>query len=245
MRWLGMTFGDPDITWQSVRLVLPVSVAYDVLLCPFVLYAVVRFGGYSGWASAYWRQPGSLAGRDLARRRAARRRGGGQRSRRPEPSADTRSGREPRLRPAADRQADGWIGGHPARAGAAGQAPGQPPPPAAAAGPRRRRWFRGRQPRPVSRPGPRPARPVHLRLGAPRRGDGCWAGRCAPCSAWAWPARPAPGVVTADGPRLPWRGAGRPGRSGDGTSRGLAGCRPPGSPAPAAGHASSAAGPRP
>jgi hypothetical protein len=26
-------------------------VAYDVLLCPFVLYAVVRFGGYSGWAS--------------------------------------------------------------------------------------------------------------------------------------------------------------------------------------------------
>ena len=48
----GMTFGDPDITWQSVRLVLPVSVAYDILLCPFVLYAVVRFGGYSGWATA-------------------------------------------------------------------------------------------------------------------------------------------------------------------------------------------------
>ena len=42
----GMTFGDPDITWQSVRQVLPVSVAYDILLCPFVLYAVVRFGGY-------------------------------------------------------------------------------------------------------------------------------------------------------------------------------------------------------
>ena len=48
----GMTFGDPDITWQSVRLVLPVSVAYDILLCPFVLYAVVRFGGYGGWAMA-------------------------------------------------------------------------------------------------------------------------------------------------------------------------------------------------
>ena len=70
-----MMFGDPDITWPSVRLVLPVSVAYDLLLCPFVVYVVVRFGGYGGWAAAGGRGPES--GRPGSRRcRAARRRGG-------------------------------------------------------------------------------------------------------------------------------------------------------------------------
>src|SRR5262245_45046280 len=112
----GMTFGDPDITWQSVRLVLPVSVAYDILLCPFVLYAVVRFGGYSGWASAGRRGRESLAGREpagaglLGGVAAAGLAAGGAAVR------DTRSGREPRLRPAAGRQA-GWIGGHPSGPG--------------------------------------------------------------------------------------------------------------------------------
>jgi len=108
----GMTFGDPDITWQSVRLVLPVSVAYDILLCPFVLYAVVRFGGYGGWAMAGRRELDSLAGREpagtglLGGVAAAGLAAGGAAVR------DTRSGREPRLRPAAGRGADGWIGGH-------------------------------------------------------------------------------------------------------------------------------------
>lgn len=38
----GMIFGNLDITWSTVGRVLPASVLYDVLLSPFVLYAVVR-----------------------------------------------------------------------------------------------------------------------------------------------------------------------------------------------------------
>ena len=38
----GIVFGDADITWTAVRHLLPASVACDVLLSPFVLYAVTR-----------------------------------------------------------------------------------------------------------------------------------------------------------------------------------------------------------
>ena len=38
----GMIFGNLDITWSAVGHVLPASVVYDVLLSPFVLYAVIR-----------------------------------------------------------------------------------------------------------------------------------------------------------------------------------------------------------
>ncbi len=41
----GMIFGDPDITWTAIRHTLPASVVYDVLLSPFVLYAVARARG--------------------------------------------------------------------------------------------------------------------------------------------------------------------------------------------------------
>jgi rod shape-determining protein MreD len=41
----GMIFGDPDITWTAIRHTLPASVGYDVLLSPFVLYAVARARG--------------------------------------------------------------------------------------------------------------------------------------------------------------------------------------------------------
>ena len=235
MRWPGMTFGDPDITWQSVRLVLPVSVAYDILLCPFVLYAVVRFGGYGGWAMAGRRELESLAGREpagaglLGGVAAAGLAAGGAAVR------DTRSGREPRLRPAAGRQADGWIGGHLT-------GPGQQ------AGP----WVSRRRPLHLrarggvagsaaaaqaglaARPGPG-ARPGPCTCGSAPRGaaTGCWAARCAPCSAWAWPARPAPALAPAVGPRVPRLG--RPGQ--DGRRRGVtrpAGFRQPVRPAPAA-----------
>ena len=37
---VGVFFGSADVTGQSVRHVLPLTVAYDVLLSPFVLYAV-------------------------------------------------------------------------------------------------------------------------------------------------------------------------------------------------------------
>ena len=36
---LGAMLSDPRVTWSAIRHVLPVAVVYDVLLCPFVLYA--------------------------------------------------------------------------------------------------------------------------------------------------------------------------------------------------------------
>jgi rod shape-determining protein MreD len=96
----GMTFGDPDITWQTVRQVLPVSVFYDIALSPFVLYAVVRLGRFGEWAPDTG-LAGLLTGRDLALA------GSG-------PAAgavrDTGSGRSPRLRLAA-HAGEGRIGG--------------------------------------------------------------------------------------------------------------------------------------
>jgi rod shape-determining protein MreD len=37
---LGVMLSDPRVTWPAITHVLPVAVAYDILLCPFVLYAV-------------------------------------------------------------------------------------------------------------------------------------------------------------------------------------------------------------
>jgi rod shape-determining protein MreD len=175
---IGMVFGDPDITWQSVQLVLPPAVVYDIALGPFVLYAVARFGGFRGWAAVGARSPEFLAGREPA---GAGLLGGATMAGAAAAGAalrDTRTGREPRLRASAARQADGWIGGHQpgparpagpwvcrrrplhlsARGGVAGSAvtqPGQSGQPGA-----------GRKAQPGG------AKPVQLRLAAPRRGDG-------------------------------------------------------------------------
>ena len=54
---LGVMLSDPRVTWPAIKHVLPVAMAYDVLLCPFVLYAVaaaLRLGG----APREARQPG-------------------------------------------------------------------------------------------------------------------------------------------------------------------------------------------
>ena len=230
---VGMTFGDPDITWQSVRLVLPVSVAYDILLCPFVLYAVVRFGGYGGWAMAGRRELESLARREpggaglLGGVAAAGLAAGGGAVR------DTRSGREPRLRPGAGRQSDGWIGGHLT-------GPGQQ------AGP----WVSRRRPLQLrarggvagsaaaaqaglaARPGPgRPAGSVHLRLGSPRRGDGVLGGSLRAMLGVGLAGPPGPGSSSRLSARA-FRGSGGPART---AGRGIpwpAGFRRPVRPAP-------------
>ena len=47
----GLIFGDPDVTWQAVRQVLPVAVFYDLLISPFVLYAVALAGAYARWGT--------------------------------------------------------------------------------------------------------------------------------------------------------------------------------------------------
>ena len=53
---VGLTLGDPDISWQSMRQVLPPVIVYSILISPFVLYLVVRFSGFGGWASAGGRE---------------------------------------------------------------------------------------------------------------------------------------------------------------------------------------------
>ena len=54
---LGVMLSDPRVTWPAITNVLPAAVVYDVLLCPFVLYAVaatLRLAGVRGEA----RRPG-------------------------------------------------------------------------------------------------------------------------------------------------------------------------------------------
>jgi rod shape-determining protein MreD len=162
---VGLTFGDPDVTWQAVRQVLPAAVFYDLLISPFVLYAVARLGGYARWGSDN-APVGLLTGRELA---AA---GGGVLAGLTGASGairDTGAGRSPRLRPAGHRT-DGWIGARRERSGQ----------PAGA-------WLDQRRPprlrlrggvagsataSQAAKPAARPLTTVHLRLGSSRRRDG-------------------------------------------------------------------------
>ena len=78
---LGVMLSDPRVTWPAITNVLPAAVAYDVLLCPFVLYAVaaaLRLGGARGegrrvgWSPSQARTP--VSGREPGRDQAAGRR---------------------------------------------------------------------------------------------------------------------------------------------------------------------------
>ena len=101
----GLMFGDPDVTWQAVRQVLPAAVFYDLLISPFVLYAVALAGGYARWGTDS-APAGLLSGRELAAAGAGLLAGGAGGAVR-----DTGTGRSPRLRAAAGHRTDGWIGG--------------------------------------------------------------------------------------------------------------------------------------
>ena len=155
----GLIFGEPDVTWQAVRQVLPAAVFYDLLLSPFVLYAVALLGGYTRWGTDS-APAGLLSGRDLAPAGAGLLAGA---------VRDTGTGRSPRLRAAAGHRADGWIGGRDQ------------------AGQRARAWVDRRRPLRLrlrggtagsaagqaGKPGPpRAPATVRLRLGTPRRRDG-------------------------------------------------------------------------
>jgi rod shape-determining protein MreD len=167
----GMTFGDLDVTWSAVGHVLPASVLYDVLLSPFVLYAVTRaramaapaldaqgLAGFPGGSASRGMMPG-LAGAALFSGSGAALR-------------DSGTGRPPRLKARTLRAGSGQGGSAsgtrpakraPARSvhvnfssGAGGSAAGT---------------------RPAKRP---PARPVNLHLGgrgsrsAATRPQGSW-----------------------------------------------------------------------
>jgi rod shape-determining protein MreD len=93
----GVFLGNPDVTGQSVRHVLPLSVAYDVLLSPFVLYAVALASRLAARiAGAAVTGPGATSASPLAL---------------PGTAPGLQGGRTPRIRVAANRQRDGWIGG--------------------------------------------------------------------------------------------------------------------------------------
>jgi rod shape-determining protein MreD len=182
----GLIFGDPDVSWQAARQVLPAAVTYDVLLSPFVLYALAVAGGYTrrGADSA---PAGLLTGRELALA------GGGL------PAGavrDTGAGRSPRLRAAAGHRADGRIG---AGAGQPGQRAGawvDRPRPLRL---RLRGGVAGSAAVTAKREPARPLAAVRLRLGSSRHRDGAIVARrhLAPSGAAfdgrapAWAGRPA------------------------------------------------------
>jgi rod shape-determining protein MreD len=120
---LGRLIGDPQVTWSAVRQVLPSSVAYDAVVSPFVLYLVLRA---LAWADRFG--PASEISQQVtpaqARAAASALPGGagllggagwltGPQSSRAAGSNGP-AGRVPRLRDAAARTGDGWIGGGPA-----------------------------------------------------------------------------------------------------------------------------------
>jgi rod shape-determining protein MreD len=155
----GMLFGDPGVTWAAVRHVLPVSVGYDLLLCPFVLFAVVAARAWStpGWAGSGFDTPRSV----LAGLGPLVPAGAGRAVR------DSGTGRSPRLRAGTARPGDGWIGG-------AGQRAGRTAPQVLAPRPLHLR-LRGGQPgsaRATTASKTLPARPLHLRFSPGRRKPG-------------------------------------------------------------------------
>ncbi|HEY7011852.1 MAG TPA: rod shape-determining protein MreD [Streptosporangiaceae bacterium] len=204
---LGLMLSDPQVTWPAVRQVLPAATLYDIVLVPFVLYAVVRV---VRWADSLGRyraasdQPadgaallaraqaggslprGSLPGGAglgalgiggtvlggagllggagwLAGPQGARSpRGGGRKS----------TARAPRLREAAARPGDGWVGGGPRPGMLASQRPA-PARPLRPGRPPKLRPGSGSPGSAVARP-PRtlPPSPANLRIGAGRRKDG-------------------------------------------------------------------------
>jgi len=211
---LGLMLSDPQVTWPAVRQVLPSAIAYDVVLSPFLLYAVVRV---VRWADSFGRfraaseQPADGAAL-LARAQAggalpggaglgamglggtvlggAGLLGGAGWLAGPQGSRGSRGGgrngataRTPRLREAAARPGDGWVGGGPRTGLRASQRPGSGRP----GRPPRLRPGSGSGGSAVARP-PRtlPQSPVNLRIGAaasdagsvPRPGAGRPARRC-------------------------------------------------------------------
>ena len=155
----GVIFGDLDVSWQAVRQVLPAAVFYDLLISPFVLYAVALAGGYARWGTGS-APAGLLTGRELAATDPA---WGAVR--------DTGAGRSPRLRAAAGHRTDGWIGtGRDQQGQRTGPWVDRPRP-------LRLRLRGGTAGSAVAGPlaNGKPARPtatVNLRLGTPRRRDG-------------------------------------------------------------------------
>jgi rod shape-determining protein MreD len=224
----GMIFGDPDITWTSIRHTLPASVIYDVLLSPFVLYAVARAHGMALQGLSTLSGGADGAGLLTPRLAAA----AGVLGRSGAVVRDSGTGRAPRLSARSLRagatQGGSASGGRTALTGPGGRAPGRPVhlnfggagalTGGSASSPRIPR-------KPPSRPvslrlGSRnwasryatglPSRPVNLRLG-----NRNWVSRYATASGLLGDGAGGPALRPGRGPRL--RGRAMPGGSASGT----------------------------
>ena len=89
---VGIVLGNPDVTGPAVRHVLPLSVFYDVLLSPFVLFGVALAYRLAARLAGESRAPAAAGAAGLG-------------------TSALPAGRTPRLRAAAARPRDGWIGG--------------------------------------------------------------------------------------------------------------------------------------
>jgi rod shape-determining protein MreD len=140
-----------EVTVAEIRAVLPASVLYDVLLCPFVLYLVVLASGQlAGNPLAPVTLGGTVETLAQARRAAARKA-------RP---------LQPRLRQAAARGGDGWLGGAPRGHH------GTRPPAGRGARLRPANGVPGSASGLARHPGRAASAPVNLRMASRRRGDG-------------------------------------------------------------------------
>jgi len=159
---VGITFGEADVTWAAAQRVLPVSIALDVVVSPFVLYAVMRL---TRWAGVAAEDPAVLAGAGAIGSVLGR---GGT-------AAQSRPPREPRIRPGAGRSSS-WIGAGPQSAmaaaasrssgGVSGGLGGRSPASGRARPNGRNRRYGHNGPNGRYGPGGRPSRPPKLRLGS-------------------------------------------------------------------------------
>jgi len=197
---VGLAVSDPQVSWPAVQQVLPSAIVYDVVLTPFLLYLVMQTVSYVdalGRRGAADGRPaeGSALGRSLGASGAVPAMAGatvlggagllggagwlagpvGSRgSRRPRGSrrgAMAHTPRTPRLRVAAARTGDGWVGGgpRPGLSAPAGLRGGRPALPARPGRPPRLRPGAGTPGSALARaPRPLPRSSANLRLGAGR-----------------------------------------------------------------------------
>jgi rod shape-determining protein MreD len=102
---LSLLLEHAQVPTAEVRRVLPVSILYDLVLCPFVLYLVALASALLADGVAGGVRQGLLVGALLPKRAA-------------KPKYKQR---QPRLAEAAARAGDGWLGGGPGRHPGAGQ----------------------------------------------------------------------------------------------------------------------------
>jgi len=102
---LGVMLSDPRVTWPAIKHVLPVAIGYDLLLSPFVLFAVAAMLRLAGGGAPASRSAASAAA-GAARRRAAW-------SAVPSAGAvrQVAGANAPRLKLSAHGKGDGWLSG--------------------------------------------------------------------------------------------------------------------------------------